>query len=262
MVLDSDYPELVIPKVSFFDYVTKYARENGDDVALIESTSGKTLTFNQVCDYSVKFASVLNKKGLKKQEVVAICCSNCVEYPIIILGAAANNAISTTCNPHYTYYEMLKQFEHSQPKFVITDASQLEKVQQIAKKITSIQEIFTIDKSDEVASVMSIIQKDDGRAFPFECEINPTEDVVILMYSSGTTGIPKGVMHTHYSMVSLFIILRGLGKGPPSKISYGVLPFFHSFGVLRIFSLLKGTKHVFDKRFHMETFLKAVEKYK
>uniref|UniRef100_H2YVG9 AMP-dependent synthetase/ligase domain-containing protein n=1 Tax=Ciona savignyi TaxID=51511 RepID=H2YVG9_CIOSA len=82
------------------------------------------------------------------------------------------------------------------------------------------------------------------------------------MYSSGTTGIPKGVMHTHYSMVSLFIILRGLGKGPPSKISYGVLPFFHSFGVLRIFSLLKGTKHVFDKRFHMETFLKAVEKYK
>nr|XP_026691236.1 4-coumarate--CoA ligase 1-like [Ciona intestinalis] len=256
MVLHSDYPELVIPKVSVFDYVVQHAREHEDKTALIEGSTGQSFTFNQVCDLSIKFASVLNKRGLRRQEVVAVCCSNCIEYPILVLGAAANNAISTTCNPHYTYHEMLKQFQHCQPKFVITDADQVEKVKQIADQVKSIQEIFTVGK------VNALVAEDDGKGFPFGTQINLTEDIAFLWYSSGTTGIPKGVIHTHYSFVALLTLLRGLGKPPPNTITYSVLPMFHAYGALRLFSNLKGSNHVIDKRFHMETFLKAVEKYK
>jgi len=68
----------------------------------VDASSDRQLTFNEIHDASIKFASGLTKRGLKKQEVVALCASNCIEYPFIILGIAACNAITTTCNPRYT----------------------------------------------------------------------------------------------------------------------------------------------------------------
>lgn len=68
----------------------------------IHASSNRQLTFRQIHDGSIKLASAFTKFGLKKQEVVAICAANCVEYSLIVLGASACNAISTTCNPRHT----------------------------------------------------------------------------------------------------------------------------------------------------------------
>ena len=59
---------------------------------------------------SIKWASVLSRRGLQKQEVVALCASNCIEYSMIILGISACNAITTTCNPNYTKGDFLAYF--------------------------------------------------------------------------------------------------------------------------------------------------------
>nr|XP_009859317.1 4-coumarate--CoA ligase 1-like [Ciona intestinalis] len=251
-----------IPESDLCGFVCNLIREHGDDIALVDATTEQSFTFNQVCDLSIKFASVLNKRGLRRQEVVAVCCSNCIEYPILVLGAAANNAISTTCNPHYTYHEMLKQFQHCQPKFVITNADQVEKVKQIADQVKSIQEIFTVDESTEVISIQKLLEKEDGTSFPTNVSFDVKEDVLLLPYSSGTTGFPKGVMHTHYSFVSLMHYAMHT-KPPMRLVTYTCIPLFHILGILRQFAnLIKGWKHIIDKRFNVEQLLKCVEKYK
>ncbi|CAK8685897.1 unnamed protein product [Clavelina lepadiformis] len=261
MVLKTTYPELVIPQVSFYKYNVDIMRQHGDKVALVNAGTGQQLTFREIIKFSQKLASAFNRKGLKKQEVVALCTANCLEYPIVVLGTAACNAITTTCNPLYTFDETLKQFENSQPRFVITESTQVSKMLKVAEKIPSIKEIFSIDPSHLCSSLWTLIEEDDGHNFPFLVSVDPMADCVLLPYSSGTTGVPKGVMITHHNMVALLVILRGLGKLAPWSITYSVIPMFHSYGLLRLFRMLHGVKNLFDKRFHIKNFLEAVEKY-
>nr|XP_039272191.1 probable 4-coumarate--CoA ligase 5 [Styela clava] len=99
--------------------------------------------------------------------------------------------------------------------------------------------------------------------FPKHIAINADEDLAILPYSSGTTGLPKSVMLSHRNLTSSIMIFRDRVPHETSDISYSDRPMYHASGYgMLITSLTSGRKLVFEKNFDTKTMLRAIEKYK
>src|SRR6185295_3021623 len=102
---------------------------------------------------------------------------------------------------------------------------------------------------------------DNGRAE--QVEVDPLEDLVALPYSSGTTGLPKGVMLTHHNLVSNLKQMEGLEYFSESDTLICVLPLFHIYGLVVVLNmgLYQGATIVTMPRFDLEGFLKAAQDY-
>jgi acyl-CoA synthetase (AMP-forming)/AMP-acid ligase II len=102
---------------------------------------------------------------------------------------------------------------------------------------------------------------DNGRAE--QVEINPREDLIALPYSSGTTGLPKGVMLTHHNLVANLRQMEGLCYFYDTDTLICVLPLFHIYGLVVVLNmgLYSGATVVMMPRFDLEQFLKAAQDY-
>uniref|UniRef100_H2ZDR6 AMP-dependent synthetase/ligase domain-containing protein n=1 Tax=Ciona savignyi TaxID=51511 RepID=H2ZDR6_CIOSA len=263
MIQQSPFPDIIIPKVPFNVYMLKHLTLFEKKVAFIDGESGRSYTFADVRRDVMKCTSELVRLGIQPGDVVAMCCSNCLEYPVITIAAASCSALVTTCNPTYTEAEMTKQFSHSQPIAVFCDEENYLELTNVAKKVPSIKHIFIAASSKKYPSLKDLIRNASLDGYPVYNKINPTEDTFLLPYSSGTTGLPKGVMLTHYNMVSITELCKISFLSTPNDIFYLVLPMFHIYGMMSVMkSLVKGTTMVISKRFTVESFFGLVERYK
>ena len=119
-------------------------------------------------------------------------------------------------------------------------------------------EIITIDDAIGVPSLSSIAAAGE----PPLVAIDPSTDVAVMPYSSGTTGLPKGVMLTHRNLVANLVQLGAIEDDDISAL-VGVLPFFHIYGmtVIMNFGIMRGATVVTLPRFELEAFLRVLEEW-
>ncbi len=263
MIFKSPHADVTIPNVSVPEFVLRHTKRLADKPAIIEAATGRTLTYGQL-DHSVrKVAAGLAARGFVKGDVLAIYSPNVPEYAVILLAAGMLGGICTTANPLYTAGELARQLEDSTARFLFTVAAFLDKAKEAANG-ASVEEIFVIGEA-EGATPLAALMESGGD--PPKVAINPKEDLVVLPYSSGTTGFPKGVMLTHHNIVTNLRQCEGMesfeGFEEPDVV-LGVLPFFHIYGMVVVLqlSLAKGATLITMPRFDMEDFLGAVQKYK
>ncbi|KAI4380114.1 hypothetical protein MLD38_006339 [Melastoma candidum] len=160
---------------------------------LIDGPSGKVYSYEDVEIASRCVASGLHRLGIGHGDVIMILLQNSPEFVFAFLGASYRGAISATANPFHMPAEIAKHAAASQ--VVITQASYIDKL----KGIDGIR-IVTID--NHVAGMMHFSELAEADEEEMQAvEITP-DDVVALPYSSGTTGLPKGVMLTHRGLVT------------------------------------------------------------
>ena len=263
MIFKSPYPDVEIPEVPLTEFLIEKIKGYGDKVALIDGPSGRSYTFTQLIGGIKQVAAGLQQRGLQKGDVFAIYSPNLPEYTIAFHAVSLAGGIVTTINPLYTPDELAHQLNDANAKYLVTISLFLENAKKAAAK-SNIQEIFTFDPFEGVTPFMALAQN-DGQMTPVE--INPRQDLVVLPYSSGTTGLPKGVMLTHHNIVSNLSQSDGFTNFNivgADDVVLGLLPFFHIYGMVVImnYSLAQGATVVTIPRFDPELFLSLIQKHK
>jgi acyl-CoA synthetase (AMP-forming)/AMP-acid ligase II len=263
MIFKSPYPDVEIPDVPLTHFLLERMKRFGDKAALIDGPSGRTLTYAQLIGAIRLVASSLSKRGFGKGDVFAIYSPNLPEYAVAFHAVSLVGGTVTTVNPLYTADELTKQMNDSGAKYLLTISMFLPNAQAAAAK-SGVEEIFTFDPAEGATPFATLLQSDGQLP---DVPINPAEDVVVLPYSSGTTGLPKGVMLTHRNIVANMAQCEGItnfSMVTADDTIMGFLPFFHIYGMVVIMnmSLARGASIVTMPRFDLPQFLELIQKHK
>jgi acyl-CoA synthetase (AMP-forming)/AMP-acid ligase II len=260
MIFRGPYPDVSIPEVSITDFIFQTIGEFRDKPALIDGSSGRTLTYGQFEDAVRRTAASLARKGFRKGDVFGIFSTNCPEYGVAFHAVAMLGGICTLVNPLYTAEEAAFQLNNSGAKFLVTSPQFVDKARE-ATNSSKVKELFVFGEAAE-ATPFALLLESDGDV-P-RVEINPREDLVALPYSSGTTGLPKGVMLTHYNLVANMRQMDGLDYFHSDDTLLCVLPLFHIYGLVVVLNmgLHMGATIVLVPRFDLEQFLTLIQKYR
>lgn len=223
-----------------------------DRVALIDGMSERTYTFKEVLTASVGIARVLQDEGVTPGDRVGIVAPNSCEWVVAFWGALFAGGTVTTLNPLYTEREIGAQFEDSRPKAVFA----AEATAAATKAVWGDKNGFHL-----MTDVWSLANGAQG--LPTGVSIDPLTHVAVLPYSSGTTGVPKGVMLSHYNLTSNIrqCMATGLIDGYSTLVNF--LPFFHIYGmaVLMIPALAIGASQVILPGFDPKRFLEVITEF-
>src|SRR6185295_12025350 len=261
MIFRGPFPQVAIPEIPVTTYVLQRAHERGDKPALIDGPSGRTIKYSELADRISRVAASLWKRGFKKGEVFGILSPNLPEYAIAFHAIASLGGIVTPVNPLYTEQEIGHQLKDAGARFLVTVPQFLDKAT-IAAREAGIEELFIFDDDGgelNGATPFSSLLDSDGQ-FP-EVTIDPREDLVALPYSSGTTGLAKGVMLTHHNLVANMCQMEGLDYFTEDDTLICVLPLFHIYGLVVVLNmgLSQGSTIVTVPRFELEPFLQLVQ---
>ncbi|MGW7385911.1 4-coumarate--CoA ligase family protein [Streptomyces sp. NPDC054794] len=257
----SEYADVPAVELPIHEAVLGHAAEFGDRPALIDGTDGTTLTYEQVDRFHRRIAAALADAGVRKGDVLALHSPNTVAFPTAFYAATRAGATVTTVHPLATPEEFAKQLTDSAARWIVTVSPLLESARRAAELAGGVQEIFVCDSAPGHRSLIDLL----GSTAPEpDVAIDPAEDVAALPYSSGTTGIPKGVMLTHRQIATNLAQLEpAVTAGPDDRI-LAVLPFFHIYGLTALMNapLRHGATVVVLPRFDLETFLAAIETHR
>ncbi|XP_060172731.1 4-coumarate--CoA ligase 2-like [Lycium barbarum] len=273
IIFRSKLPDIYIPNhLPLHSYCFQNISEFSSRPCLINGSNNQIYTYADVELTSRKVAVVLNKLGIQQKDTIMILLPNSPEFVFTFLGASYLGAISTTANPLFTREEVVKQAKASNAKLIITQECNLDKVKDYA--FENDVKVICIDDSSgaspEGCLHFSNLILNSGFASEHnlpEVEIN-ADDVVALLYSSGTTGLPKGVMLTHKGLITS-VAQQVDGENPTlyihnEDVILCALPMFHIYSLdsILLCGLRVGAAILIMQKFDIVTFLELVQKYK
>ncbi|MFC3573051.1 4-coumarate--CoA ligase family protein [Streptomyces yaanensis] len=257
----SQYADVPAIELPIHDAVLGRAAEFGELPALIDGVDGTTLTYEQLDRFHRRLAAAFADAGVRKGDVLALHSPNTIAFPTAFYAATRAGASVTTVHPLATAEEFAKQLRDSAARWIVTVSPLLETARTAAEKAGGVREIFVCDTASGHRSLVDMLAT--GAPEP-QVDIDPAEDIAALPYSSGTTGIPKGVMLTHRQIATNLAQIRPLmGTGPGERI-LAVLPFFHIYGMTALMNapLRQGATVVVLPRFDLDTFLEAIQTHR
>jgi acyl-CoA synthetase (AMP-forming)/AMP-acid ligase II len=251
MIHQSPLPSLDIPDVPLTPFVLRRVADLPDKPALIEGLTGRTLTFGTLDSAIRRLAGGLLARGFQRGDVVAIMAPNAPEYAVVFHGVAFAGGVVTTINPTYTEREVRHQLQDARARLLVTVPPLLDTVR-AASQGTGVSDIFVLGEAEGAPSIETLF----GPPLAQQVDVG-LDDLVVLPYSSGTTGISKGVMLSHRNLVANLVQTLAVMDYGENERTVAVLPFFHIYGmqVLMNMSLAAGATLITMPRFDLEKFL-------
>jgi long-chain acyl-CoA synthetase len=277
-----EYPNKTLP-----DYLRETAARFGGHGAIY--FLGKTLTFREVYEQALTLANYLKQIGLQKGDRVSIMLPNCPQAVISYYGVLFAGGIVVQTNPLYTEHELEYQLNDSGATVLITLDMLYPKAAKAKAKtnvkhliITSIKDylptvkkwLYPLMQRKQQPVMVKVEERSDQHLFSKimlqrditepNVKINPAEDVALLQYTGGTTGVPKAAMLTHRNLIANTLMcvhwMYRCDKGTESIL--GILPFFHVYGMTTIMNLaiVQAYKMILLPKFDVEATLKTIEK--
>ncbi|RKP15150.1 hypothetical protein BJ684DRAFT_7463 [Piptocephalis cylindrospora] len=277
MSFTSQIPDIKLQEMDIYHYLFDNPKVASlpEVPALVDGPSGRTVTRGEVGRIARQFAHVLaHQYHWKSEEVAAIISPNSVEYPSLLLGVLAVGGIVTTANPAYSAAEFAKQLKDSGARLILTVPELLPIVVEAAKmaSMNPHKDIILVHHPDHPAHTSNThLPNLYGLLGPEEyapIRLQPNEiwdRVAYLVYSSGTSGMPKGVQMTHGNIVSNSQQKSACeGPTPKNEVWGGVLPFYHIYGLTIVIhcAFSRGIPVIVFPKFDFTLFLELIVKYR
>ena len=266
-----------------------------DDAAESYPNSTATIFFNakrtykSISDDAWRFANGLRKMGVKKGDRVALMLPNTPQFVIAFYGALRAGAIVVPCNPLYTAPELKHQLADSGAETVVV-LSRLYPVVKAAREGTRIRNVIVTNIKEEMPLVLRAMftlakEKKDGHRQPFTGDAGAVafrevlgapatpfdggskkDDIALLQYTGGTTGVSKGAMLSHRALVANILQCRAwfVGTKDAEGTTMAVMPFFHVYGLTVVMGLAvqAAGAMVLEPQFDLKHVLKDIAKHK
>ena len=251
--------QLDYPDTDVTSFVLAEAGERGSKPALIDGPSGRAITYAELDGMVASLAAGLAGRGFGKGDCLAIYMPNLPEYAVAFHGVARAGGRATTANPLYTAHELEHQLRDSQAKILLTVPPFLD-VAREAAQAAGVEDVFVAGEAEGVPSITELLG-DPGDAPQVDTR---GDELAVLPYSSGTTGLPKGVMLTHANLVSNLVQTQDAFPIHSDDVLVGVLPFFHIYGqtVIMNLGLRAGATIVTMPRFDLGQFLDLIAEHR
>lgn len=273
MPTKSPFPDIEIPDTDLWGLIfDRKDRDFPDDKVLYRAiNSDRKYTFADVKAHATAFGEGLcNLWDWQRNEVLALYTPNDIDVPPIIYGTFFAGGVVTPANPGYSADELAYQLKNSEARALVTTKAFLKTALEATKKvgIPDDRVIILGAEKDDTHRVKhwTNIRKTSG-ALRYRRKRSKPEDLAFLAYSSGTTGLPKGVMLTHRNIMANLLQIKGsVGHWYNSEDDkfLGVLPFFHIYGLTGLVHqmLHRGIELVVMPAFDMETFLRTIQDHR
>ncbi|KAA9105572.1 AMP-binding protein [Microbacterium rhizomatis] len=258
----SPLPDVEIPEVSVFEYLFEsLSDEDLGRVALVDPATGAETTYAALRGQILAFAGALAARGVGTDTVVAVLCPNVPAFATVFHGILRAGATVTTINSLYTPGEIEKQLKDASATWLVTVTPLLPGAKAAAAAVGIADDhLIVLDGAEGHENLRGLLT--EGSPAP-QVSFDPATHVAVLPYSSGTTGIPKGVMLSHRNLVAnVAQCVPNMNLGPDDRV-LAVLPFFHIYGmtVLLNLALRRRASLVTMPKFDLVEFLTNIQKY-
>jgi acetyl-CoA synthetase len=243
-------------------------KHRSDETAMYwEGADGekKRFTYNQVNEESNKFANALRELGVRKGERVFLFLPRVPEVHFSFLGTLKAGAIAGTLFSAFGLDALKDRIGHSEASVVITDSNLKKRIDEIRGDLPALKHVILVDSDEDVGDALSYKKLVGKQSTEFEAEPMDKDDYAFMLYTSGTTGKPKGIVHAHGGIIQQKLTAKWVldlreddvywctaDHGWVTGISYGIL------GPLTN----KTPFVVFDGRFNAEKWYSIIEEYK
>lgn len=266
-IYSSKYPSIKLPEDPLLDVVSFiFSHKNGGVSALVDSASGISISYSELYPLVKSMASGLQQRGVSQGDVVLILLPNSIYFPVILLGVLALGAIATTMNPFSNLLEIKKQALDCSVTLAFTSSDKVDQLSTLDIPVIGVPEILVSGSNCSESSVFYELISCDPN-WDSRPKISQ-QDTAAILYSSGTTGVGKGVILTHgnfIAMVETFVRFEAsqYEYSSSENVYLDVTPMFHVYGLsLFVMGLLSlGTTIVVMSKFDADEMVKAIERY-
>jgi long-chain acyl-CoA synthetase len=247
------------PEIPIFELARRTAEDFPNNVAVYFIPRDEKYTYREILHLSTRLASALYAHGARKGKSVGIMMQNCPEFILSILGILQTGAACTPINP---------LFGKSGADYVVRESG-------IMDMIITDESLFPVVKKLGVKTILVGEKKESTLLFdelirkytkPPEVEIEPKNDLALLVFTGGTTGRPKGVMLTHYNITSGIIMSAAHPRWEERRgkeVFLAVLPLCHIYGFdLAMMSIFAAGMMVMTDRFVPGEVLELIERFR
>ena len=246
------------PEIPFFGILEDTIERFPDKHAFLYP---EKITFKEFGESVDRIATALADIGVKKGDRVMLFSPNCIEWEIACFGISKAGGVFVPMNPMFREGEVEYQVTDAQAETMIVHESVYPVVKSIRDKIGLKKIIIIGEKQPDTYSFHELLERYDPN--PPMYEYNAREDLGALMYSSGTTGLPKGTMWTHHNLVANAIQITVHTDVNETDTYIMVLPLYHVYGLIlgMASAVLNGVSQVVMGRLDLVQWCKLVEEY-
>lgn len=260
-------PSIAVPLESLTFPLRQAARTHPEKVAVISpETGGKETTYRRLDELSSILAASLTDLGVKPGDRVGLWMKNSLEFILSFYGILKAGAAVAPISVHYGRREVLHQLNVTEAKGLIAQEGLIAALGDLFSESRALRFIASEGPGEQPPGTVPFASLLAGTAGPNRSAgLDPKNALAVLPFSSGTTGLPKGVMLTHHNLLSNLYQIIQAHEVRDSDVLINQLPFFHIYGmtVLMGASIMAGAVQVLASRFRpLEDFLDLFETFR
>ena len=271
------YRPSTVPKTIRFDpipvseFIKLSVSKFPNNVFIYHKPTDKKYTYRELVHYADKISNALSELGVSKGDAVGVMSINCPEFVFCVLGILGTGATVVPINPllkESDVIHIIRKAGHI--KAIFAHKANYRTMKKAGKEV-EIKNLILLGAQEAKPNTITLEDFINGKApKPPDLDIDPSNDIAALMFTGGTTGLPKGVMLTHDNIIHSALSMLYMGEDPLEieynmgrEASLGILPLCHVFGfeVMICVFYLAPMIVMFDS-FNPAEILEAIEHYK